>query len=232
MNFEKKDVIKLVFAIVLAIAIGIAVALSSMVMSADKKAEATVTLPEIKVYIRGEIKNPNLYKVDANLRLCELIELAGGATENAELQMMNMAAILIDGTTVTIPSKSGVTAPETPETAESPAVQMPEEAYVATEHYTIRQQPDAVATEQEQETEKPKESPKPTTEKITSGKININNADKNELMRLPGVGEATANKIISYRNSSGGFMAIEEIMNVSGIGEKKFEAMKEFLVVE
>ncbi len=59
-------------------------------------------------------------------------------------------------------------------------------------------------------------------------KININSASANQLMELPGVGESTANKIISYRNENR-FDKIEDIMNVAGIGEKKFEDMKEYI---
>ena len=61
-------------------------------------------------------------------------------------------------------------------------------------------------------------------------KVNINTATKEELMMLDGVGEATAEKIIVYRQEHGSF-SIEEIKEVSGIGDKKYEAMKEFITV-
>lgn len=64
-----------------------------------------------------------------------------------------------------------------------------------------------------------------------SDKININQAGLGELDEIPGVGEATANKILSYRNENGSFKNIEEIKNVSGIGEKKFENMKDYICV-
>lgn len=63
------------------------------------------------------------------------------------------------------------------------------------------------------------------------GKINLNKATVEELQTISGVGESTANKIISYRNTNGKFKSIEELKNVSGIGDKKFEDIKEFVTV-
>ena len=61
----------------------------------------------------------------------------------------------------------------------------------------------------------------------TGGKVNINTADSEELQTITGVGPATAEKIISYRESNGRFKVIEDIKNVSGIGDKTFDIMKE-----
>jgi competence protein ComEA len=58
-------------------------------------------------------------------------------------------------------------------------------------------------------------------------KININIANIQELDTLPGVGEATANKIINYRDEKGKFNSIEDIKNVNGIGDKKYEDIKD-----
>jgi len=61
-------------------------------------------------------------------------------------------------------------------------------------------------------------------------KININTATKDELTSLNGIGEATANKIINYRNKNK-FKDIEDIMNVPGIGEAKFNNIKDYICV-
>ena len=67
--------------------------------------------------------------------------------------------------------------------------------------------------------------------KASDGRININTADRDTLQEIPGVGPATADKIIAYRNEHGRFTQIEDLKNVSGIGEKTFEKMKEKIFV-
>ena len=63
------------------------------------------------------------------------------------------------------------------------------------------------------------------------GKIDINKAETEELMLLPLVGEGRAEDIIEYREENGDFSRIEDIMQVSGIGEKTFEEIKEQITV-
>lgn len=70
-----------------------------------------------------------------------------------------------------------------------------------------------------------------STELNVNKKININTADKNELETITGIGEATAAKIIEYRKENGKFSSIEELKKVSGIGEKKFEKLKNEITI-
>lgn len=62
-------------------------------------------------------------------------------------------------------------------------------------------------------------------------KINLNSATAEQLESLPGIGPSMAKSIIEHRNKVGKFSRIEEIMNVKGIGEKKFQKIKERLTV-
>ena len=68
-------------------------------------------------------------------------------------------------------------------------------------------------------------------EKVDNNKININLATIKDLEDLPGIGEATANKIIRYRDENGNFKTIDEIKNVNGIGDKKYEDLKELISI-
>lgn len=63
-------------------------------------------------------------------------------------------------------------------------------------------------------------------------KVNINTASLEKLQTLPGVGASTAQKILDYREENGKFKTIEEIKNVSGIGESKFNSLKDYIVVK
>ena len=63
-------------------------------------------------------------------------------------------------------------------------------------------------------------------------KININKATQTELETIPGIGPSTALKIIDYREENGKFNSIEDIKNVSGIGDAKYEKMKDYITVK
>ena len=63
-----------------------------------------------------------------------------------------------------------------------------------------------------------------------TGKVNLNTATAEQLTVLPGVGQKLAERIVAYRQKSGGFKSSQELMNVSGIGEKSFQKMQPYLV--
>ena len=98
--------------------------------------------------------------------------------------------------------------------------------------FTVQKLPDGIENEISEVNSDSAVNPDPNPEEKTDGKININTASKKTLTELEGIGEKTAEKIIQYREAKGDFQSIQEITKVSGIGSKKFEAIKESICVE
>ncbi len=69
------------------------------------------------------------------------------------------------------------------------------------------------------------------TKPQSNDKVNLNTATVEQLQTLPGIGPAMAKRVVEYRAKVGKFTKIEEILNVKGIGEKRFQQMKDRLVV-
>lgn len=138
---------------------------------------------EIVVEIKGEIKNPDVYWVKEESIIEDLILIAGGLTDEADIESINRAEMLKNHQSIVIPNKN------------------------------------------EQK----------TVGKIsTSGKnnlVNINTASVNELDSLPGIGASRAEDIVKYREDNNGFKSIEEIKNITGIGESIYEKLKDKITI-
>jgi competence protein ComEA len=163
--------------------------------------------PEVTVHVAGAVRKPGVYRFPLSARADDALKAAGGATEKANTDAINLAAKLEDGQQLYVPSKE-----------EQPTGGAQESGPVNT-HATA---PDM------------NRKPASSSGKLTTpgqGTVNINTASLEELQRLPGVGPSTAEKIIAFRKETGGFTAPEQLMDVSGIGEKKFAKMKPFVRV-
>ena len=69
------------------------------------------------------------------------------------------------------------------------------------------------------------------SDESSSDLISINQASKEELMTLPGIGESKADRILAYRQEHGGFKSLEELMNISGIKEGVYNKMKDYITL-
>lgn len=102
-------------------------------------------------------------------------------------------------------------------------------------HYIIPKIGEKTEVKDSQEIDKIKETDKSiniNSDEVESVKVNLNTATIMELDSLPGFGEVTAQKIIDYREENLKFNSIEEIKNIKGIGEKKFNNVKEYICVQ
>lgn len=163
----------------------------------------------IMVDVDGAVATPQVVTLPADARVNDAIEAAGGLTPDADASGINRAALLADGQKVYVPRQG--------EVVTGAAVSGGAGASASGSGATA----DGTGASG-------------TGTSTTSGAgalVNINTADIETLDTLPGVGPATAQAIVDDRTQNGSFASIEDIMRVSGIGEKKFEKLKDLICV-
>ena len=133
------------------------------------------------VHITGAVKKPGLYEFSEPVRVVDVVNTAGGFTDQADPDQLNLAARVQDEARIHVPRTGEV-------------------------------------------------SDQAQGQSINQGKININTASLEDLQKIPGVGEKTAQRILDQRQESP-YQKIEDLKNLPGIGEKKFEEMKDYVSV-
>lgn len=205
-NLSNQEKITIIFLlIVIVIALGIILynnfnfeekfAIGPPVNSSEDSSPVKIEVPSVIIHITGAVKNPGVYQLKSTDRVIDAVRIAGGATEVANLDAVNLAALLRDGQKIIIP-------------------------------YKILKNPE------EENNENIYKSIEGMYSSSTSGKININTANASTLQTLPGIGPVLSERIIEYRNQNGLFGIIDDIKDVSGIGEKKFEGIKDLICVQ
>lgn len=163
----------------------------------------------IFVHVSGAVNQEGVIELKVDSRISDAIEKAGGLREDAYTKEINLAYKLEDGMKIYIPTIQ--------ENEENSKNEISVEAD-STQNYITTSSGIDTSGNTEKETQ--------------NSKININTATQAELETIPGVGPSTALKIISYRNENGSFKNIEDIKEVSGIGDAKFEKMKDYIRVK
>jgi len=177
------------------------------------------------VYVCGAVKDPGVYPIRDDMRVCDAVELAGGFSDEADEEWLNQAATLRDGQKLYVYTieetdlmKASGMAPEGMDgsitgTGTSDGADSSEAADAGTA--------DGGAGEDSSS----------GTGTASDGKVNINTATREELMTLPGIGESKADAIVAYRDAHGAFSSIEEIQNISGIKSGVFSQIKDLITV-
>ena len=166
---------------------------------------------EVAVHVTGAVRSPGVYYLSAGARVHEAIEKAGGTTDQADIHSLNLAAKIRDGQQIDVPELRQISnvRQNTP---------MP----ITVKEHVIPISPDVSVP------------PQPSIKKSTSSdgsRININTATSQELQTLPRVGPALAQRIIEYRQISGGFSTVDDLANVKGIGGKTLEKIRDSITV-
>ena len=149
----------------------------------------------IIIHVAGAVKKEGIVELEEGMRISDVIEAAGGTTNEADLSKINLAYKVEDGQKVYVPSINDK---------------------IDLESITDNAGENVIEEGSNKSTEK----------------VNINTASQTELETLSGVGPSTALKIINFREENGNFKKIEDIKNVPGIGESKYESLKENICVK
>lgn len=207
-NFSNQEKITIILLLIV-IVVGVGIVLYKNINSEDNfvinrasdisenSPAIQIEVPPLIIHIAGAVKNPGVYQLESTDRIVDAVKIAGGATEEANLDLINLAALLKDEQKINIPYK---TYSETGEEINTNTYN-----YVASAY---------------------------SSSGSTSAKININTANANMLQNLPGIGPVLSERIIEYRNQNGLFGVIDDIMDVSGIAEKKYEGIKDQICVQ
>ena len=163
----------------------------------------------IKVYVCGAVNDPDVYTLPSDVRLIDAVNAAGGFTDDAGESFLNLASALKDGQKVYIPTER-----EVEEAISSEEGIYGSEVNITSNSPGIRQVGNG-----------------DTSGTGADGLVDINHADRQTLMTLPGIGQSKADKIIAYREANGGFSSIEDIMLVGGIKEGMFNKIKDSICV-
>ena len=149
--------------------------------------EAVPEQRALAVHVSGEVNNPGVFEFYEGARVRDAVAAAGGLTDYADQNAINLARLLNDEDHIIV--------------------------------FSIHDNMPATATGG-------------GTTAAGDDRININTASSEELQALSGIGPVIAGNIISHREARGGFETIEEIMNVSGIGERIFESIRDRIRTE
>ena len=189
----------------------------SIIEKEEVKEEIEI-IKKIKVDVKGAVKAPGVYEMDDNSTVDDAIKKAGGLKSGAVTDNINLSKRLTDQMVIYVFTKTEL---EKEEVKNEIICEVPK-----CECETIIIGNQTGATEDDtQISDAP--SNNDDVQANPSVKVSINTATIEELMTLEGIGEAKALSIIEYRNVNGAFQKLEDLMNVSGIGEKAYEKIKD-----
>lgn len=155
----------------------------------------------VQVYICGAVNNPGVYSVVSGSILNDVVEKAGGFTSQAAVTSLNLVYEITSNMSFYIPTVEEAMTGKEPGT----------EVIRGNDRFIWGDETGSDQTK-------------------TGGKVNINTADLNTLQTLPGIGKVTAAAIIDYRSKKA-FKSVDDLKKVSGIGDAKFERVKEYITV-
>jgi competence protein ComEA len=175
---------------------------------------------EVAVEVSGEVRNPGVYLFQNSPALKEVIERAGGLRETAEFDTFSSSEILETGTLLTVTKESSQIrplrpGPESGFEGRHPPLSKGEHRKI--KHGEIKIRIGRMAANKLL---------------VFSIPLDLNQVSTEDLCLIPGIGESLAREVIAYRERRRGFRSVEELKNIKGIGERKYQHLKEFFIAK
>ncbi len=192
---------------------------------------------KIKVDVKGAVSKPGVYELTYGSRVIDAIEKAGGLTDKANTSILNLSKILEDEFVIVIYTDNDlkdVVMDKYVENNNACPTTINDACIVETDRVistNSKTSSSTKTTSSKSNTNKSISKSNSSTTNSTNQVVNINTATLSELQTIPGVGESKAQAIIVYREENGGFKSIDEITNVSGIGDSTFEKIKNNITI-
>jgi competence protein ComEA len=166
------------------------------------------------VYVAGEVLRPGLYSLSPGARVEGAVRAAGGATKRGDLVAINLAEPVSDGEKVVVPLRGD---PATAAYADTVAATG---SSAAGGSRTVRHGRRSRGAHRGRHRKEPPASP-----------IDLNAADAPALQELPGIGASLAQRIVAYRDLNGPFHGLDELLDVSGMTDRRLDAISPYLVI-
>ena len=208
-----------------------------------KETKEEVNLPETSdtvdtkyyVDIKGAVKKPGVYEVSKEMIINDVIKMAGGLKSNASTKYLNLSKkvtneMVINIFTTTEIKNMDITSEKECNAPTEDIKDCASATVVVTDSNSNQNNSNSSNSNNSSSTDSEPEKETPNTTP-SNNKVNINTASLNELMSVSGIGEAKAKAIIEYRTTKGLFKSIEEIKNVSGIGDALYAKIKDSITV-
>ena len=185
----------------------------------------------IVVQVSGSVAAPGVYELPLRARMQDAIAAAGGFAEDASADALNLASALEDGQKIYVPKKGEAEAARAASDQDDGAMDDEDAPSGGSGAAGAAGSSAGAAGKSARSRKTSKSGSRSNKNTLPAHSVSLNRANAEELSSLPGIGEATAKRIIADRRAHGRFKKVEDLCRVKGIGKKKLASIKRYLRV-
>jgi len=175
---------------------------------------------ELVVHVAGAVKKPGVYHLKPGARNIDAVYAAGGFTSAANPDAINLAAPSEDSSQIYIPTRVEQPSGGSPAHAVGSAASAAPFTSGVVPPRAVSAKSGAHSSHASGKFSDP-----------SQGQVNLNTADAAQLQHIPGIGPAMAERILAYRRTAGRLQSPDELLQIPGIGDKKYQKMKPYMTV-